>query len=453
MCEYKKSSTLRRVSFFILLTAMLMGLGGFGQITTFPEVLSTDSQSIAFRFIPICEQEVALKDKFSKFEISALVDQLEKEDTVFSCPSVRGTTRLTSHHRIIGLILSDKRDEAAPDLIRLVSNHDVNLSRLALDILQHADEELLQPHRNLFLDMSKSKDPAVRNRNLYILQRIKDQKIERTMVNRWHELSVSELKELANTGGLGIWSELIMYRAKDHVLVDNSIVKTLKAAKLETNGLTTYLSVLESYIGQEHAVQIDEEVAALLLKTNDVGVADRAGAVLSDSPTTTARDALIRALECRNEIIRANTARHLVSRSDFIIAEQTQLLEQLICDDSFEVVWRMYSPLTWKKPTAEDSATIVRILLKHLSESKKPKPEKVFLLMYFYPRLSIEMRKSLALKDASTVLLSIEMALNSPEIDRVSRMATDRMIEEMYGEKETGMTHIEFWRSLLEQEE
>jgi HEAT repeat protein len=437
---------------FVSLMALMLTtpFNGIAQTSPTPgaRVGGTEDESI-LRALPVCEEKQQLLKRYATYEADELVKELTRKDTMFICSGARGTIYTLSRRLVIQLLISQNRNEALPYLIKVVENEKPQLRVLALELMQDADDQLLRPHRTLFLEKSQSKHHGERNRSLYILQRIKDKHIEEVIVKRWNSISTKELKKLSGSSSLRIWFELMLYNVKDRALLEKSIISTLREKTLEPDVLSEYIRAVRSFVSKGHDIQIDEEVIEMLMKTEDQTVADYATAVLSDSRTIVARDGLVRALELRNDSIRAIVAEHLISRSDFDILEQKSLLERMLADSSRMVIQHVFSALTWKKPGASESAVVIQSLLKHLSESDKPKPQKVIVLMYFYPSLDKAMRDSICLSDPTLVLKSIELAFSSPEYGRFSREVTERIFEQIHGKKEMDISYLEFWSKQL----
>ncbi|MCB0855904.1 MAG: hypothetical protein KDD63_26965, partial [Bacteroidetes bacterium] len=301
-------------------------------------------------------------------------------------------------------------------LIKVVKRKNPELSALALELVEYADEQLLRQYRSLFLKKSQSWHHAERNRSLYILQRIKDERIEEVMVERWNDFSNREVGSLVRSRSLRIWCELMLYNIKDRELLEKSIISTLREKKLGSDALKEYLSVVQSFVSQEHDIKIEEEVIEILMKTKDMIVADKAAAILSDSRNIEAWDGLIQALDHKNDDIRSIVAKNLISRSDFDIVEQQILVERMLADSSPPMIFMVYTALTWKEPGPEETAVIIKSMINHLGKSDKSTQQKAYLLMNFYSNLNQTLRESLSLSDPipTSVLKSFELTLHSP---------------------------------------
>ncbi|MCB0851115.1 MAG: hypothetical protein KDD63_02640, partial [Bacteroidetes bacterium] len=125
-----------------ILTAPFNGIAQLPQ-TQEAKVLNPEGET-TLRPRPICEEEQQLVEKYGTYQPRQLVKELIKEDTAFTCPGIRGTTRISGRRAVIQSLISQNRDEAFPYLIKVVKSKKPELSALALELVQYADEQLLR---------------------------------------------------------------------------------------------------------------------------------------------------------------------------------------------------------------------------------------------------------------------------------------------------------------------
>ncbi|MEZ4850346.1 MAG: hypothetical protein R3B93_17380 [Bacteroidia bacterium] len=95
--------------FLALMAAILTSpLNGIAQLPQTQEANVPEGETI-LRPRPICEEEQQLVEKYGTYPARQLVKELIKEDTAFTCPNIRGTTRISGRRAVIQSLISQKQ--------------------------------------------------------------------------------------------------------------------------------------------------------------------------------------------------------------------------------------------------------------------------------------------------------------------------------------------------------
>lgn len=318
-----------------------------------------ESEILRFRRGP-CPIEDSLSKVFKNLSVEKLVQELKQPDFHFQC-WINRNYRTFSKRRFIQNRLSEDRNAATPYLIKFIKRKPPELQAIALEVIQYADESVLEPYKSIFLKTSKSENVAVRNRSLSILARIKNSKIEKIMLDRLNSINSNWLKKYNHSFELMI--KLLLYSPIDRASVEKGLIYLIENNEISDENLTQLISLMHSFNMREDSEVVLKKYVYWLNHHPNPEVIRRAAQGLGE--VQSGIQYLLAGTHHKNPHVRANSAINLTQHREFSLKDHDEAIGEILIDSNPMVLQYFFNGISWLKLLPNQKKELLKKMIKH----------------------------------------------------------------------------------------